>query len=564
MTELLDRGLVVLETASGEVHVSWRLLLEDPPTIAFNVYRGNGSDATKLNGDPVAQTTDFVDHDPVLERGASYWVVPVVGGIEQPEATSRQVGVLNKDRLPYISIPLREQVMFQNLAIADLDGDGAYEFVVKWPNVEIDPFKGAGWHRSDTTYKLEAYRLDGTWLWQHDLGWDIETGIWYSPFVAYDFNGDGRAEIAVKTGEGDHRDWTGRVKSGPEYLAILDGMTGQEITRTAWPARFPEFYSWNSRNMIGVAYLDGLRPFVLSERGTYNAMFLDAYRLVDNQLVTYWRWSSYDEPGWAYFGQGCHQLHVADVDGDGRDEVLLGSCAIDHDGTGLWSTGLQHCDHAYIGKIDPSRPGLQVYYGIEGVIPGPKARGICEVNARTGEILWATDATTRHVHNHGLVSDIDPRYPGMECYSGEQTEPGRWLHAADGTLIADENTIDWGVAPNAVYWDGDLQREVLYRGRIFDFPSDRTWLEGIPENTQVSSQGENYFNCFVADVFGDWREEVIVSVPGEIRIYTTTVPAEDRRVTLMADPIYRLDVAHFSSGYAQPPMTSFWLAEKKE
>jgi hypothetical protein len=189
---------------------------------------------------------------------------------------------------------------------------------------------------------------------------------------------------------------------------------------------------------------------------------------------------------------------------------------------------------------------------------------MCLVDAKTGKILWASSATTRHIHNHGLVSDIDARYPGMECYSGEQEGGSRWLHAADGTLIADETSVDWGLSPNAVYWDEDLEREVLFEGKIFDFPSGRTWIEDIPENIQQSSQGENYFNCFIADVLGDWREEVIVSVPGEIRIYPTTIPAVDRRATLMADPIYRMDVALYSSGYAQPPMTSFYLADDGE
>ena len=148
----------------------------------------------------------------------------------------------------------------------------------------------------------------------------------------------------------------------------------------------------------------------------------------------------------------------------------------------------------------------------------------------------------------------------MECYSGEKEFTKRWLYTAQGTLIADEKTVDWGISPNAVYWDGDLQREILYQGRIFDYSSGKTWLEGVQENLRESSQGENYFNCFIADIFGDWREEIIVSVPGEIRIYATNIPAENRRVTLMHDPIYRMDVALYSSGYAQPPMTSYWIA----
>ena len=561
ITEKLGRGLIVMESPNGEVYLSWRLLPEDSPEIGFNVYYSDANtEPTKLNTDPIVQTTDFEDHTPLMGPDLKYWIVPVVEDNEQPINESLHVSIMNKDRQPYISIPLSDQKLFQNIAIADLDGDGEYEFIIKWPDTEIDPFQGAGWHKSETTYKLDAYKLDGTLLWRFDLGWDIEMGIWYSPFVAYDFDGDGKAEIAVKTGDGDHRDRSGRVQSGPEYLTILNGMTGQIITRAPWPARYPEFYSWKSRNMIGVAYLDGIHPFVLTERGTYNAMFLNAYRLEDNRLKLYWEWNSHEESQGDYYGQGCHQMHIADLDGDGMDEVLLGSCAIDHDGKGLWSTGFGHCDHAYVGKIDPQREGFQVYFGVEGIIPGPKSKGICEVDAATGNIIWALEDTTYHIHNHGLVSDIDPQYPGMECYSGEKEFTKRWLYTAQGTLIADEKTVDWGISPNAVYWDGDLQREILYQGRIFDYSSGKTWLEGVQENLRESSQGENYFNCFIADIFGDWREEIIVSVPGEIRIYATNIPAENRRVTLMHDPIYRMDVALYSSGYAQPPMTSYWIA----
>ncbi len=245
--------------------------------------------------------------------------------------------------------------------------------------------------------------------------------------------------------------------------------------------------------MIGVAYLDGIHPFVLTERGTYNAMFLNAYCLEDNRLKLYWEWNSHEESQGDYYGQGCHQMHIADLDGDGMDEVLLGSCAIDHDGKGLWSTGFGHCDHAYVGKIDPQREGFQVYFGVEGIIPGPKSKGICEVDAATGNIIWALEDTTYHIHNHGLVSDIDPQYPGMECYSGEKEFTKRWLYTAQGTLIADEKTVDWGISPNAVYWDGDLQREILYQGRIFDYSSGKTWLEGVQENLRESSQRGKLF-----------------------------------------------------------------------
>jgi rhamnogalacturonan endolyase len=249
-------------------------------------------------------------------------------------------------------------------------------------------------------------------------------------------------------------------------------------------------------------------------------------------------------------GQGAHFMHSYDVDSDGRDEVVLGSCVVNDNGVGLWSTGLRHADHCYIGDIDPSHPGLEIYYGIEGILDmlPSKKNGMCLVDAASGEILWGVQETTYHVHSSGLVSDIDPAYPGMECYSGEADLPNRWLWAANGSLIANESTFDIGLAPRAVYWDADPQRELVQSGRIYDYETGYIHLEGISGHQAAW-----------ADILGDWREEIIVSVAGEIRIYTSTISATDRRVCLMQDPLYRLDVAHLSMGYSQPPMTSFCL-----
>ncbi len=255
------------------------------------------------------------------------------------------------------------------MGIADLDGDGRYDFVIKQPNANVDPYSAPGyWKRSPGTYKLEAYRGDGKSLWRLDLGWSIEQGIWYSPYVVYDLDGDGRAEVALKTGEGDPRDSEGRVRSGPEHLTILEGRSGKPITRVDWPSRdgFREAvsndlaaYNYYCRNQLCVAYLDGKTPSLLAERGTYNIMKLVAYQLRGGRLRELWRWDNTKEPR-KYWGQGAHWMHAADVDGDGRDEVLLGSSVIDDGGTALWATGLGHPDHCYVGDIDPARPGLEI------------------------------------------------------------------------------------------------------------------------------------------------------------------------------------------------------------
>jgi len=542
--EKMGRGLVAMRTERGAIYLGWRLLKDDPTDIAFNVYRtADGGQPELLNAQPIRATTDFLDLSPLpAERRARYSVRPVVGGRERE--VSDQVSVANPGAEPYMAIKLAGNYTFQKVGIADLNGDGRYDFVIKQPNTNIDPYVRY-WKPSEGTYKIEAYLHDGTFLWRKDLGWAIERGIWYSPYVVYDLDGDGKAEIAVKTGEGDPRGANGRVQHGPEYVSIWDGMTGEEVARTDWPSRDGlGAYNPISRNQLGIAYLDGKTPCLMVARGTYTLMKLAAYQYHHGKLEQLWYWDSRQD-GRPYYGQGAHFMHAADVDDDGRDEVILGSCVIDDNGQGLWSTGLGHCDHCYVGDIDPARPGLEIYYGIE--IARPRD-AVCLVDARTGTILWGIEESTDHVHSRGLCADIDPRYPGLECYSGERDKPRRWLHAANGTLIGNEQTWDAGLSPIGIYWDADPQHEVLQGNRLYDFDSGTTHTAAI-EGHQAAW----------ADVIGDWREEIITSVSGELRIYTTTIPAADRHTCLMQDPLYRLDVAHLAMAYAQPPMTSFFL-----
>jgi rhamnogalacturonan endolyase len=549
--ENLDRGVVAMPLANNRVYVGWRSLKKDFPEMAFNVYRAVENDAgVKLNEKPIEKTTDFFDESAPPDKDKTYWVEPLLYKMSQ--GVSKKVSVkADAPANPYLSIKLNGSYIAQKVGIGDLDGDGRYDFVIKQPDANVDP-GNSYWNRSPGTYKLEAYLQDGTFLWEKDLGWSIEQGIWYSPYVVYDFDGDGKAEVAVKVGEGDPRGEDGRVKTGPEYLAILNGMTGEEIARTPWIPRL-EVYKLSSRNQLGVAYLDGKTPCIMMARGTYEDMRLSAFRLRGGNLEHVWDWSNVGEPA-TYWGQGAHFMHCVDVDGDGRDEVILGSCAIDDNGKSLWSTGLGHPDHCYVGKIDPTHPGLEIYYGIEGERVERAKNGVCLVDAKTGALLWGLDEPTWHVHASGLCADIDSRHPGLECYSGEKDmpaeKPHRWLRAASGKILAREDTCDLGLSPRSVYWDADLQRELVTDSRIYKYESGATCLEPI-EGSQVAW----------ADILGDWREEIITSVPGELRIYTTTLPAADRRPCLMQDPLYRQDVAHLAMGYAQPPMLSYWIGE---
>jgi len=557
--EKLDRAVVAMPVEGGKVYVGWRLLKSDPPTVAFNVYRGTGRMLpVKLNDTPLTQTTDFVDEQPPLDKDNMWFVKPVVGG---KELTPSDTALLprNPEVKPYLGFKLQGDYTFQKVGLGDLNGDGKLDYVIKQPQDNIDPYQSY-WTKSPETYQLEAYLHDGTFLWRYDMGWGIERGIWYSPYVVWDFDGDGRAEIAVKTSEGDPRASDGRVLSGPEYCSILDGQTGKEKARVTWPSR-KDFggglsgYNLASRNQIGVAYLDGKTPCLIVARGTYTVMVAVAYQYHNGKLQELWKWDNREESdGRNWRGQGAHWMHSGDVDGDGRDEVVLGSCTIDDDGKGLWTTGLGHPDRCFLSDIDPARPGLEVFYHLE---TPQKEKGLCVVDAKTGEFVWGLPEVTHHV-GWGQAADIDPFHPGMEVWASEDPKgdpkqekykgnPPQWLLTSKGEILARDEKVP---PVEVVYWDADGQRELVSGGRIFKYLGGGTVAQGIEGG-----------RSFWADIIGDWREELVTSVKGELRIYTTTIPATDRHVCLLQDPIYRIDVAHLAMGYQQNPMLGYFLKQ---
>lgn len=544
--EPLDRGLIARPAGERRVYVGWRLLASDPPDVAFNVYRSSGGkSAEKLNPEPIRKTTDFTDTTAPAGAECEYTVRAITGkGEEKPSPAVRATA--SAEAQPCVVIKLDDGVKFQKAGIGDLDGDGRYDFVLKQPQDNIDPAL-PWWTPSPDTYKLDAYSHDGRRLWRKDLGWSIERGIWYSPYVVFDFDGDGRAEVAVKTGEGDPRGPDGRVEKGPEWVSILDGRTGKERARAPWPSReIPgENYNYNlsSRNQLCVAYLDGKTPCLIVERGTYTTIRLDAYQFHGGALTKLWSWDSREEIGRGkYNSQGAHTTHAADVDGDGRDEVIIGSAVVDDDGHGLWSTGFGHPDFCFVGDIDPQRPGLEIFYGIE---PPRAQNALCLVDAKTGELIWGLQEQTTHVGSDGVCADIDPRHPGAECHANDLDRERKfrksWVFSAQGELLSDQRQGSLGLT---AYWDGDLQREIVRGAKIAKFDGTTS-----PPNIVGSVVA-------IADILGDWREEIITTAPGELRIYTTTVPATDRRTCLMQDPIYRIDVAEAAQGYYGVPTLS--------
>jgi len=433
----------------------------------------------------------------------------------------------------YIRIPLQGEYGAHKVCLGDLDGDGELEIVVQQPDFNTDPYQHPGyWKRSPTTYKLEAYKLDGRMLWRYDMGWGIEAGTWYAPYLVFDLDGDGRAEVYCKAGEGDPREPTGHVRSGPEYLVKLDGRTGGIVARADWLSREGfEDYNYYCRNFMAIAYLDGKTPSLILERGTYTIIKLAA---LDADLQRRWYWESTEEYR-QYRGQGAHTLQVADVDGDGKDELVIGSACIDHDGRPLWTTGLGHPDALYVADIDPGRPGLEIFFGIE---PSRTSKAVCLADARTGELLWYFDGPTSHVHGQGMCADIIADKPGMECYAGEQDGSQYWLYSAQGELLSQERL--GGLAPVVAWWDGDEQKEILLDGAMRRY--------GAGPITPIEGRV-----LAIGDVLGDWREELVVATGAELRIYTTTIPAKNRKVTLLQNHQYRMGMAIQGMGYWSPP-----------
>jgi rhamnogalacturonan endolyase len=536
-----DRGLVAIEREDGSVFLSWRLLESDPEDIAFQIRRRSPESGRRqfavLTKDTPYRLTNFVDKTPKEDTGKTTHIYELNTYLQRTSSKdleqAGQVAItLTGGNKPYISIPLKGDYDFQKVGIADLDGDGAYEFVIKQPNFNTDPYQRPGyWKRSTTTYKIEAYRLDGTMMWRYDMGWSIEAGIWYSPWIVYDVDGDGRAEVYCKAGVGDPRDEKGLVQTGPEYLVKLDGQTGKVVAKTDWLSRdgFSD-YNRYCRNFLTVAYLDGKTPSLIMQRGTYNLIKIQA---LDKDFHQMWYWEAPQEKK-KYRGQSSHGLITADVDGDGKDELVIGAAVLDDNGKGLWTLEMGHPDVCYVADIDPANPGLEVFYGFE---TRQKTDGICVVDAKTGRKLWAHKKPSRHLHGQGMAGDILADSPGMEVYVGERDLKERWLYSAKGRLIEFRETGT--LTPRPVWWDSDAQKEVVISRAIRDWEGEA--IQPIEGRTIA-----------VVDCLGDHREEVITSLKGELRIYTTTIPTPERRPCLMQDHQYRLGVVAQTMGYYYP------------
>jgi rhamnogalacturonan endolyase len=586
--EKLNRGVVAVRTSATDVYVGWRVLGTDPAGLAFNVYRG----AAKINATPITGATNLVDATTANE---TYTVRPVRNGVEEAASAGATVWADKFLRIP-IQRPTGgttpDNVTYtygaNDCSVGDVDGDGQYEIILKWDPSNAKDNSQSGY--TGNVY-IDAYRLNGTRLWRIDLGRNIRAGAHYTQLMVYDFDSDGKAEVAVKTADGtvdgkgtvigdataDYRNSTGYVLTGPEFLTIFNGKTGAAMATTAYlPAR-GAVTSWGDnygnrvdRFVSTVAYLDGQRPSLVMGRGYYTRLVRVAWDWRNGQLTRRWTFDSDENGNSAYAGQGNHQLTVGDVNGDGKDEVVNGPSAIKDDGTGLYVNGLGHGDALHMSDMNPDRPGQEVWQPHET----PSQYGVYGLECRdalTGQPLWGVPATGDV--GRGLAADVDPNHRGYEMWGSVGG-----LYTCTGTQIGTTKpTVNF-----AVWWDGDLSRELLDAGynsttNVATVRLEK-WVPPVPPATNGSltrlltpstaADGDAQTNnttkanpCLTADILGDWREEILLRARDNqsLLLYSTSAPTTERLYTLMHDSQYRLAVAHENSAYNQPPHTSFYL-----
>ena len=570
--ETLDRGLVAVALDKGRVFVSWRLLGTDPAGMAFNVYRGG----TRINVAPVAGATNLVD--PAGTAAATYTVRPIVDGVEQSAAAP--VAVWNK---PYLTIPLDRPADIKNgfapfavsyspgdASVGDLDGDGQYEIVLKW-----DPSNAKDNSQGGTTGNvyLDAYKLNGTKLWRIDLGRNIRAGAHYSPFMVYDLDGDGIAEIACKTADGTvdgkgivigdgtktWRNRNGYILDGPEYLTVFNGRTGAAISTVPYNPPRGKVSAWGDaygnrvdRFLAAIAYLDGEHPSLVMCRGYYTRAVLAAYDFRDGKLSPRWVFDSNLPENGAAARQGAHSVSVGDVDQDGKDEIVYGAACIDHDGKLLYSTGLGHGDALHLGDLVPERPGPEIWMvHEEGSKKKPCRAGAELRDAKTGALIFGQPSTGDI--GRGMAADVDPANRGYEFWSGA----AGGIYDSHGKKLSDAHLS----ADFRVYWDGDLQDELLDGTRLDKYGKGR--LVSFYKMGAQQINGTKATPCLSADILGDWREEILFRSQDNrsLMLFTTTIPTTERLYTLMHDPQYRLSIAWQNVGYNQPPHLGFFLGD---
>lgn len=566
--EHLGRGVIAIRENPSTVAVSWRYLSSDPMDESFDVYR-NGE---KVNKYPIRNATFFQD----IYKGTES-VLYTVKAIQSKTESCYQLP--SDAPAGYLNIPLNRpengttpagQSYFyapNDASIGDVDGDGEYEIILKW-----DPSNAHDNSHDGYTGEVyfDCYKLNGQHLWRINLGRNIRAGAHYTQFMVFDLDGDGKAEVVMKTADGtvdgkgkvigeaqaDYRNEQGRILTGPEYLTVFNGLTGEAMQTIDYVPERGNLMDWgdnrgnrSDRFLACVAYLDGIHPSVVMCRGYYTRTVLAAYDWNGKELKERWIFDS-NHPGCEdYAGQGNHNLRVGDVDGDGCDEIIYGSCAIDHNGKGLYTTKMGHGDAIHLTHFDPSRKGLQVWDCHENKRDGSTYR-----DAATGEILFQIKDSTDV--GRCMAADIDPTQPGVEMWSlasgGIRNIKGEVVKARVRGLSCNM----------AVWWDGDLLRELLDRNIV----SKYNWKKGVCERIAIfegalSNNGTKATPCLQGDIVGDWREEVLLRTADNtaLRLYVSTIPTDYRFHTFLEDPVYRISIATQNVAYNQPTQPGFYF-----
>lgn len=621
--EKLDRGTVAVKT-NGGVYLSWRLLgTESLTNQAFDIYR----DSEKIYTTGEHDATCYTDSKGTADN--KYTVVPKGEAIDKTEAvdvwttntTYKGRSVAYKDIAFKVpdggKTPTDEEYTYtaNDMSVGDLDGDGEYEYIVKWDpsNSKDNSVKGY----TGKVY-LDAYELDGTLLWRIDLGVNIRAGAHYTQYMVYDFDGDGKSEVILKTapgskdGEGnyvskagknitkgddtkDYRNSSGLLvgeDGGPEYLTVFNGETGAAmqtvdfdpprsiLTSSEWG---DSYANRSERYLAAVAYLDGVHPSVVMTRGYYTYVYAAAYTWDGTDLKE--QWLSTNTPTEANGGTGCtvkyadgtsknntnktlyaqgaHSVSVADVDNDGYDEIIFGSAVLDHDGTVLTYDGRGHGDAEHVSDFD--NDGKQeIFMAHEAGKHNDKIIPYAvDIKRYNGDIML--QAAQGDI-GRGIMDNVDDEYA---LSSGNLSL--FWSVAADG--IYNQAGEKVGDIPNshgsnmenfAVYWDGDLGRELLDGNKLVKY-SIKSGTERIYYNSKNSTLPGSINNstksnaCLTADLFGDWREEIVLRYGDGVRIYFSTIPTDYRLTTLMHDSQYRCAIAWQNVGYNQSPHTSYYI-----
>jgi rhamnogalacturonan endolyase len=583
--EKLNRGVVAIRENPSEVIVSWRYLSSDPIQTGFNVYR----DGKKLTDTPITVSTLFRDKNN-SQKTAVYEIRPVLKGKETHHIDGTYTLPENAP-LGYLEIPLQKPAdgvtpagdtytySPNDASIGDVDGDGEYEIILKWDPSNSHDNAHEGY--TGEVY-IDCYRMNGEQLWRINLGKNIRAGAHYTQFMVYDLDGDGKAEVVMRTADGtvdgkgkvignadaDYREAgsfdqsrnqmmkQGRILKGKEYLTVFSGDTGEALHTIDYiPAR-SNVADWgdakgnrSDRFLACVAYLDGVHPSVVMCRGYYTRTVLAAFDWNGKELKSRWVFDS-NHPGCElYAGQGNHNLRVGDVDGDGCDEIIYGSCAIDHNGKGLYSTRMGHGDAIHLTHFDPSRKGLQVWDCHENKRDGSTYR-----DAATGEVLLQIKSNTDV--GRCMAADIDPTHPGVEMWSGDS----QGIRNVKGEIIAPKMR---NMPTNmAVWWDGDLLRELLDRNMIIKYDwENKKFVPLVKFTGTLFNNGTKSNPCLQGDIIGDWREEVLVRSENNaaLRLYVSTIPTEYRFHTFLEEPIYRISIATQNVGYNQPTQPGFYF-----